>query len=78
MDLKVAATAQDIGLASTIKGLLESAGIESVLAGSGMATVYPGTTLAEIRIMVREQDLVQALEVLDQADTGSFADDEEE
>ena len=33
MDLKVAATAQDIGLASTIKGLLESAGIESVLAG---------------------------------------------
>jgi hypothetical protein len=43
-----------------------------------MATVYPGTTLAEIRIMVREQDLAQALEVLDQADTGSFADDEEE
>jgi hypothetical protein len=77
MDLKVAATAQDIGLASTIKGLLESAGIESVLAGSGQS-VYPGTTLAEIRILVREEDLALAREVLDQANTGSLADDDEE
>jgi hypothetical protein len=77
MDLKVAATAQDIGLATTLKGLLESAGIESVLAGSNQS-IYPGTSLAEIRILVREEDLAQARELIDQADAGSLAEDDEE
>ncbi|MGO8683368.1 MAG: DUF2007 domain-containing protein [Thermoleophilia bacterium] len=74
MELCVAATAHDVGLASTIKGLLESAGIEAMLSGSGLESVYPGTALSEIRILVREADLPRALEVLDEAEAGALAD----
>ena len=76
MELCVVATAHDIGLASTIKGLLESVDIEAVLSGSGLESVYPSTMLSEIRILVRETDLPRAREVLAEAEAGMLADDD--
>ena len=77
MELCVVATAHDIGLANTIKGLLESVDIEAVFSGS-LGSVYPGTTLSEISILVREIDLPRAREVLAEAEAGLLVDDDEE
>lgn len=78
MELCVATTAHDIGLASVIKGALENAGIEAVLKGAGGESVYPGTTMATICVMVREEDLAQAQDVLAQFENGAFEDEDEE
>jgi hypothetical protein len=64
MELHAVTTANDIGLASILKGVLESAGIEVVLAGSSLDTVYPASSLTEIRLLVREDDLDRARDVL--------------
>ena len=75
MELCVVATAHDVGLANTIKGLLESVDIEAALSG-GLESVYPGTTLSEISILVREIDLPRAREVLAEAEAGMLVDDD--
>ena len=76
MELCVVATAHDIGLASIIKGTLESFDIEAELSGSGFESVYPGTTLSEISILVSEIDLPRAREVLAEAEAGMLVDDD--
>ena len=78
MELCVVATAHDVGLASIIKGTLESFDIEAELSGSGLESVYPGTTLSEISILVREIDLPRAREVLAEAEAGMLVDDDDD
>jgi len=78
MELRVATTANDIGQASLIKGLLESAGIETALSG-GVGDVFPDTaTIGAIDILVREEDLAAACEVLAQIEDNDVDFDEEE
>ena len=76
MELCVVATAHDIGLASIIKGTLESFDIEAELSGSGLESIYPNTSLSEIHILVREVDLSRAREVLAEAEAGLLVDDD--
>ncbi len=68
MDLRVATTAPDIGLASIIKGMLESAGIDVVLRDGGIS-VYPGvTSLGEVDVLVAKEDLALAKELIASAE----------
>jgi len=68
MDLGVATTAPDIGLASIIKGMLESAGIEVVLRGGG-ESVYPGVPqVGEIEVLVPAEDLELAKDLIASAE----------
>jgi hypothetical protein len=67
MELRVVTTANDIGLATILLGVLESAGIQAVMSG-GSEHVYPGTALDEIKILVRPDDFTRATEVLAQAE----------
>ncbi len=80
MDLCAVTTAHDIGLAAVLKGVLESAGIDVVLAGSGLDMVYPATSMTEIRLLVREDDLERARDVLASTEVQGLPgeDDEEE
>jgi hypothetical protein len=77
MELKTVTTANDIGLATILLGVLESAGIQAVLSG-GSERVYPGTALDEVRILVRPEDLAQATEVLAQAEDAGIPDVDDE
>jgi Putative prokaryotic signal transducing protein len=68
MDLGIATTAPDIGLASIIKGMLESAGIEVVLRGGG-ESVYPSVPrVGEIEVLVPAEDLELAKELIASAE----------
>jgi hypothetical protein len=68
MELRVATTAPDIGLASIIKGMLESAGIEVVLRGGGQS-VYPGIPrIGEIDVLVPAVDLATARDLIASAE----------
>jgi hypothetical protein len=78
MECCVATTATDIVLASVIKGVLETAGIDAVLSGTDMGAVYPGTSMATISVLVREEDLVRARDVLAQFENGALDDEDEE
>jgi hypothetical protein len=77
MELRVAMTATDIGLASVIKGALEAAGIDAVLSDTAMGSVYPGTLMATINVMVREEDFARAQDVLAQFENGALDEHEE-
>ena len=79
MELKTVTTANDIGLATILAGVLEGAGIRAVLSG-GSERVYPGTALDEVRILVRPEDLARATEVLAAAEDEGIpgVDDEDE
>jgi hypothetical protein len=69
MDLGVATTAPDIGLASIIKGMLESAGIDVVLRDGGVQSVYPGVAgIGEIDVLVPHEDLALAKELIASAE----------
>ena len=63
-------------LPTVLKGVLESAGIQVMLSGVDM--VYPATSLTHIRLLVREDDLARAREVLAQAEVQGFADEDED
>ena len=76
MELREVTVAGDIGLASVLKGVLESAGVDVMLAGQD--GVYPATSTTCIRLLVREDDLARAREVLAQAEVLGFAEDDEE
>jgi Putative prokaryotic signal transducing protein len=79
MELKTVTTANDIGLATILVGVLEGAGIRAVLSG-GSERVYPGTALDAVRILVRPEDLDRAMEVLAAAEDDGIpgVDDEDE
>lgn len=64
MELVVATTATDLEQANQIKDVLETAGVTSVLRG-GLHDAYPGTSgLAAIDVLVNEDDLARARDVL--------------
>jgi len=78
MDLCVATTAPDIGLASILKGFLEAAGVPAELRGSGMSGVYPGLQgMGTVDVLVRAEDLARAKELLTSVADDNFGDDEE-
>lgn len=69
MDLQRATTANDLDQASAIKNVLQEAGISSTLRG-GLHDAYPGTSgLGAIDILVSEDDLALAQDVLSRAET---------
>lgn len=69
MELHVATTVPDIGLASIIKGMLESAGIAVVLRDGGVPSVYPGVAgLGEIDVLVPDEDLQLARDLIASAE----------
>jgi hypothetical protein len=70
-------TALDSVQASMLKGLLESAGIATQLSG-GNADLYPGTALAEVKVLVRDDDLDKARAILDQIETVGLDDEDDE
>ena len=76
MELREVAVAGDIGLASVLKGVLESAGLDVMLAGQD--GVYPATSMTRIRLLVREDDLARARDVLAQAEVQGFVEEDEE
>jgi hypothetical protein len=78
MELCVVTRTTDFGLANVLKGVLESAGIETALSGSGLENVYPGTSLANIDVLVRSEDLDRARDLIDQVDAQGFPEEEED
>ena len=76
MELREVAVAGDIGLATVLKGVLESAGIQVLL--SGLDMVYPATSVTHIRLMVCEDDVARARDVLAQAEVDGLADEDED
>ncbi|HOT23625.1 MAG TPA: DUF2007 domain-containing protein [Thermoleophilia bacterium] len=63
MDLVTLTTVHDIGLASIVCGVLEQAGIEAVTSGT-TDDVFPVGEVIPIQILVREDDLDRARDVL--------------
>lgn len=78
MELVSVTSVNDIGLASIIKGVLEQAGIEAVVNGSGAEDAFPPGTLGELRILVPEDELQSALDVLDQYETSPDLEEDEQ
>ena len=67
MDLIVATTATDLEQANLIKDVLETAGIEPLLRG-GLHDAYPGASgLGAIDVLVPEDELLTARDVLTRA-----------
>lgn len=78
MELRVVTSTTDFGLANVLKGVLESAGIDVALSGSDLENVYPGTSMATIRLLVREDDYQRARDLVDQVDSQGFPGEEDE
>jgi hypothetical protein len=69
MELHRATTANDLVQATAISSVLSEAGIASTLRG-GLHDAYPGTSgLGAIDVLVSEQDLPRANDVISRADT---------
>lgn len=68
MELCIATTANDLAQATAIKNILEQAGVSSELRG-GLHDAYPGTSgLGAIDVLVGEDDLAAARDVLSRAE----------
>ncbi len=53
--------------ADLVRARLEGSGIEAVIFGSGASAAYPGASaLGATRVMVRQEDVERAHEILDQ------------
>lgn len=78
MELRVLTSTTDFGLANVLKGVLESAGIDVALSGSDLESVYPGTSMATIRLLVREDDYRRARDLIEQVDSQGFPEEEDE
>jgi hypothetical protein len=69
MELHRATTANDLDQATAISNVLSEAGIAATLRG-GLHDAYPGTSgLGAIDVLVSEQDLPRANDVISRADT---------
>jgi hypothetical protein len=72
MQLNIATTATDLVQAENIKGVLETAGVSATLRG-GLQDAYPGTSgLGAIDVLVADDDLDLAREVLTRASDGGL------
>jgi hypothetical protein len=69
MELVPVTTVGDAGLANVVRGVLEQAGIEAVVGGPGAPDVYPMPSVHPFRILVDEDDLDRARDVLAQYET---------
>ena len=78
MELVSVTSVNDIGLASVIKGALEQAGIEAFLSSSGAEDVFPPGTIDSIHVLVPEDELERALQLLDSFETSPEPENEEE
>jgi hypothetical protein len=78
MKLVSVGSANNMGLASIIQGVLEQAGIESVLSGSGAEAAFPVGTIDNLRVLVAEDDVERAHAVLDQYENAQGPEDDEE
>lgn len=65
MKLVLAAEYNEEVTANMAQGMLESNGIKSIVEGSNMVRLHPGAHIWNpIRLMVREEDLAAATELL--------------
>jgi hypothetical protein len=78
MELVTVTTVSDAGLANVVVGVLQQAGVQAVLGGAGAPGVYPVPSVHPYHILVAEDDLARARDVLDQFETmPEEADDED-
>jgi hypothetical protein len=78
MELVTVTTVSDAGLANVVVGVLEQAGVEAVVGGPGAPSVYPMPSVHPYHILVNEDDLSRARDVLDQLEAvPDEADDDE-
>ena len=78
MELVTVTTVSDAGLANVVVGVLEQAGVEAVIGGPGAPDVYPMPSVHPYYILVGEDDLTRARDVLDQLEAApDEADDDE-
>jgi hypothetical protein len=78
MELVTVTTVGDAGLANVVVGVLEQAGVDAVVGGPGSPDVYPMPSVHPYRILVKQDDLTRARDVLDQLEAiPDEADDEE-
>ncbi len=78
MELVTVTTVSDAGLANVVVGVLEQAGVEAVIGGPGAPNVYPTPSVHPFHILVRENDLPRARDVLDQLEAMPDGADEED
>ena len=69
-----------VGQAEILRGLLEAQDIQVLLSQESASSAIPVTfgILGEVKIMVRENDLERAREVLDEYYAGEFESEEQE
>ena len=78
MELVTVTTVSDAGLANVVVGVLQQAGVEAVIGGPSSSGVYPMPSVHPFHILVRQNDLPRARDVLDQLEAmPDEADDEE-
>jgi len=78
MELVTVTTVSDAGLANVVVGVLEQAGVDAVIGGPGAPDVYPTPSVHPYHILVKQDDLPRARDVLDQLEAiPDEADDEE-
>ena len=78
MELVTVTTVGDAGLANVVVGVLEQAGVDAVVGGPGAPDVYPMPSVHPFHILVSEDDLARARDILDQYETMPDDSDDEE
>ena len=78
MELVTVTSVSDTGLANVVVGVLEQAGVQAVVGGAGAPGVYPTPSVHPYHILVSEDDLARARDVLDQFETMPDDVDEED
>ena len=78
MELVTVTTVSDSGLANIVVGVLEQAGVDAVVGGPGTPDVYPMPSVHPFHILVNEDDLSRARDILDQYETVPDDSDDEE
>ena len=69
MELVTVTTVGDAGLANVVVGVLEQAGVDAVVGGGDTAGAYPMPSVHPFHILVNEDDLPRARDVLAQYET---------
>lgn len=78
MELVSVTTVSDAGLANVVVGVLEQAGVEAVVGAPDAPDVYPMPSVHPYQILVKQDDLSRARDVLEQLEaTPDEVDDEE-
>jgi hypothetical protein len=78
MELVTVTSVSDAGLANVVVGVLEQAGVQAVVGAPGAPDVYPMPSVHPYRILVPEDELARARDVLDQFETMPEEGDDED